>query len=180
MSEIRPLSASDSRAGFASGHPDLDRFFRQYAGQNQFTHHIGATYVAVKKGAIVGYATVAAAHIEIENVPAALAKRLPRYPLPVLRLARLAVDVSARRKDTGSALLRHVFSLARTMADLAGCVGVVVDAKPDGVAFYEKLGFIALPAAEGVSPARPPTTPMFLRLAAIAPPQTRARRTPRR
>lgn len=169
MIEIRPLRESDNRTEFASGDPDLDRFFRQYAGQNQFAHHIGVTYVAVKDDGIVGYATVAAADIEIEDLPPTLAKRLPHYPLPVLRLARLAVDASARTEGIGSALLRHVLSLARAMADFTGCVGVVVDAKPDAAAFYEKLGFITLPAVEGISPARPATTPMFLPLAAIPP-----------
>ncbi len=167
MIEIRRLRPSDERAGFASGDADLDRFFRQYAAQNQFRHHIGVTYVALERDAIVGYATVAAAHLEIEDVPANMAKRLPCYPLPVLRLARLAVDTTARGKGIGSALLRYVFNLARTLSDLAGCIGIVVDAKPDAVAFYEKLGFTALSLVEGASSARPSPTPMFLPLASV-------------
>ena len=39
---------TDDRTRFRSGDADLDRFFQAYAGQNQFRHHIGTTYVAVE------------------------------------------------------------------------------------------------------------------------------------
>jgi GNAT superfamily N-acetyltransferase len=168
--ELRPLHESDDRSGFRSGDPDLDRFFSQYAGQNQFRHHVGVTHVAVEDGKIVGYATVAAAHLEVEEMPPSLKKHLPRYPLPVVRLARLAVEASEQHRGLGRTLLRHVFTLALTMADLVGCVGVVVDAKPEARAFYEKLGFTVLPALEGTSPVRLAPIAMFLPLASIARP----------
>lgn len=82
--EVRPLEARDDRSGFASGDPDLDRFFRKYAGQNQFRHHVGTTYVAVAGGAIVGFATVSAASMLVDDMPAKLRRCLPHYPLPVL------------------------------------------------------------------------------------------------
>jgi hypothetical protein len=53
------------------------------------------------------------------------------------------------------------------MADDFGCVGVVVDAKPDAEPFYAKFGFIALEATEGRSDTRPTPTPMFLAIGAI-------------
>jgi len=53
---------------------------------------VGTTYVAVIGGRIVGFATVSAASIYVEDIPEKLRRRLPYYPLPVLRLARLAVD----------------------------------------------------------------------------------------
>jgi hypothetical protein len=53
------------------------------------------------------------------------------------------------------------------MADEYGCVGVVVDAKPDAEAFYAKYGFIAIEAVEGRSDARPAPTLMFLSIRAI-------------
>ena len=102
-------------------------------GQNQFRHHVGVTYVAVEDEAILGYATVAPAAIEIDLLPDALRKGLPRYPLPVLRLARLAVDSRVRGRGLGEELLRFVFGLALKLTSDYGCVGVVVDAKPDAV-----------------------------------------------
>ena len=167
MIEIRALREGDDRTAFRSGAADLDRFFQEFAGQNQFRHHLGVTYVAVQDRSIIGYATVAAAHVEIEDLPLPTRRKLPRYPLLVLRLARLAVDQSARGQGVGLQLLRFVLRLARQMADEYGCVGVVVDAKPEAEAFYAKYGCIAVDAVEGRSDARPAPTPMFLSMRAI-------------
>ena len=57
--EIRRLRPDDDRSRFRSGEHDLDRFFRAYAGQNQFRHHFGVTYVAVDDGDVLGFLTVA-------------------------------------------------------------------------------------------------------------------------
>jgi GNAT superfamily N-acetyltransferase len=165
--EIRGLRESDDRSQFPSGDPDLDRFFHRFAGQNQFKHYVGVTYVAVEGRRILGFATVAPAHVEIDGLPAAARKRLPRYPLPVLRLARLAVAQSAQGLGLGAQLLRFVFQLTLRMAEDYGCVGVVVDAKRGAIDFYEKYGFVRLDATEGRSDARPEPTPMFLATRAI-------------
>ena len=165
--EIRALAKADDRSAFRSGDPDLDAFFQKYAGQNQFKHHVGATYVATEEGRICGYITVAPADIDGDDLPAALRRRLPAYPLPVLRVGRLATDVATRGQGVGKALLRYAFALAREMRDKYGCVGVLVDAKPGAVDFYAKYGFVALDVVEGQSDARPQPLVMFLPLAEI-------------
>jgi GNAT superfamily N-acetyltransferase len=166
---IRRLLPDDDRDAFRSGNADLDRFLSRYAGQNQFRHHIGTTYVAVDAaGAILGYATVAASELTASRLPDAQRRRLPAYPLPVLRVARLAVDLRAQRQGIGATLLRAVFLLARKMATEIGCVGVVVDAKPEAVGFYRKLGFIILAVQSGELGDRPQPLPMFLDLGTIA------------
>lgn len=164
---IRALASRDDRSKFRSGNIDLDRFFQRFAGQNQFRHHIGATYVAVDGTTILGFATVAAASLETSVLPAAQRRRLPAYPLPVLRLARLAVDDRARGLGVGQALLRFCFSLAHDMARRLGCVGVVVDAKADAVGFYAKYGFFPLEMEAGQLRDRPEPAPMFLELGSI-------------
>lgn len=164
---VRLLDPSDDRSAFRSGHIDLDRFFQRYAGQNQFRHHIGTTWVAVTEGRILGFATISAAHLEVGELPDAWRRKLPAYPLPVLRLARLAVAADARGMGVGRSLLRVVFTLAWRMADEFGCVGVVVDAKSEAVGFYERLGFGVLESARGALGDRPQPTPMFLGLGAI-------------
>ncbi|MFZ5787056.1 MAG: GNAT family N-acetyltransferase, partial [Acidobacteriota bacterium] len=151
--EIRALHEGDDRTQFRSGDADLDRFLHKFAGQNQFKHYIGVTYVALEGRSILGYATVAPGDIEIDSLPAAGRKRLPRYPLPVLRLARLAVDESVKGQGLGGELLRFVLQLAVRMAGDYGCVGVVVDAKPGAVDFYGRYGFIPVEALEGQSDA---------------------------
>jgi GNAT superfamily N-acetyltransferase len=164
--EIRALREDDERS-FHSGDAELDRFFHQFAGQNQFRHFLGVTYVAVEEHQILGYATVVPGHIEIESLPVTMRKKLPKYPLPVLRLARLAVAGLARGRGLGAELLRFVLRLAIRMADEYGCVGVIVDAKPDAVRFYAKYGFVATDPLEDQSHMRPQTTLMFLSMRKI-------------
>jgi GNAT superfamily N-acetyltransferase len=146
--EIRPLARGDDRASFSCGEPAIDRFFQHYAGQNQFKLRLAVTYVVVQRGPdeqIIGFATVAVGSIERREIPdSRLIKRLPAYPLPILRLARLGVDQHAQGHGVGHRLLRHVLKLALLQRDTSGCVGVVADAKPDALGFYERLGFVPL------------------------------------
>jgi GNAT superfamily N-acetyltransferase len=165
--EIRALRPSDDRSDFQSGDETLDRFFRRYAGQNQFRHYLGVTYVAVDDGRVLGFATVAPRHVDIEDLPERVRKKLPRYPLPVLGLARLAVHESAQSKGLGGQLLRFVLHLAAKMADEVGCAGVVVEAKRGEAAFYAKYGFAPFEPLEGRSEARPRLTAMWLPIQAI-------------
>lgn len=165
---VRKLTPADDRSSFRSGNLDLDRFFVRHAGQDQFRHHIGTTYVAVDDaGVIAGFATVAASELATDTLPASQRRGLPRYPLPVLRLARLAVDERAKGGGVGRLLLRAVLLLARQLADDVGCVGIVVDSKPEAVAFYAMLGFVALEVAAGELGDRPQPLAMFLELGAV-------------
>lgn len=165
--EIRALREADERSAFRSGDPDLDRFFHRFAAQNQFRRYVGVTYVAVEGARILGFATVAPGHVEIEGLPAAARRALPRYPLPALRLARLAVDLPAQGQGLGAQLLRFVLQLAMRMADDFGCAGVVVDAKRGAAELYAKHGLLALDAVHGQSDARPRPTAMFLAMRVI-------------
>ena len=166
--EFRPLAKHDARGDFSCGQPELDRFFEHYAGANQFKLHLAVTYVAVVEARIVGFATVAASSIERATVPSPrLRKRLPGYPLPVLRLARLGVDTRAQGLGIGKALLRLVLAMAVEQRDKTGCVGVVADAKLDALSFYQGLGFVPIEGVrEGLLHGEP--LPMFLAIDVVA------------
>jgi predicted N-acetyltransferase YhbS len=165
--EIRPLRENDDRGAFHSSDEQLDLFFHRYAGQNQFRHHIGTTYVAVEGGAILGFATVTVGHIEIERLSPRLRRSLPDYPLPILRLARLAVDRNAQGKRVGDALMRAVFVVAIELQGKLGCVGIVVDAKPGAEDYYRRFGFIELEMIEGGLEQRPTPKSIFLPISAV-------------
>ncbi len=167
MIEFRALRVDDIRDGFRSGDVELDRFFHKFAGQNQFRLHIGTTYVAIRESEILGFATVSATSITIEDFPKSARKRLPKYPLPALRLARLAVAASARGHGIGKQLLKAVFRIAHEMADRTGCVAVVVDAKPAAIEFYQGFGFEAFEIISGELGDRPALLPMILPLGSI-------------
>jgi predicted N-acetyltransferase YhbS len=166
--EVRQLRESDDRTKFRSGDEDLDRFFARHAGQNQFRLHIGTTYVAVDDaGSIVGYATVASCSIDAVRLPRKVAKRLPTYPIPALRLARMAVAQGLQRSGVGALLMKAMFLIAREQARRSGCAFVVVDAKPGAETYYERWGFEFVPVEVGELEARPVPRPMFLELGAI-------------
>ena len=165
---VRRLEPRDDRSGFRSGNIDLDRFFQRYAGQNQFRHHVGTTYVAVQGDHITGFVTVSSGEMVAEKLTKSLRKHLPAYPLPILRLARLAVDQRFQRHGIGRLLLRAMLNLALEMRDRVGCIGVVVDAKPDAVDFYSTLGFKPVELISGSLGDRPEPVAMFLPIGQIA------------
>jgi GNAT superfamily N-acetyltransferase len=163
--EIRPLQPGDDRSSFRSGDEALDLYFHRYAGQNQFRHHVGVTYVAVNDGCVLGFATVSAASLDADDLPGG--RRMPPYPLPILRIARLAVAEDARGLGLGAALLRFCIELAEQMRDEVGCVGLVVDAKDGARSFYDRYGFVEIDAEEGMARALPQPSPMFLPLGSV-------------
>lgn len=163
--EIRALQRSDDRQAFRSGDEALDLFFHRYAGQNQFRHHIGTTYVAVEGERILGFLTVSPGSLDAADLSSG--RRAPPYPVPVLRVARLAVEATAQGRGLGSALLRFAIELAERMMTELGCVGLVVDAKRGAEEFYRRYGFVPLDVLEGATAQRPEPMPMFLALGSV-------------
>ena len=106
-------------------------------------------------------------HLDRDAIPSGARGGLPRYPLPVLRLARLAVDEAFQGRGLGRRLAAYSFAVALQVRAAAGCVGVVVDALPDRVRFYADLGFVQLELTSGQSPIRPQPVVMFLPLASV-------------
>ena len=163
--KIRPLDPNDDRSAFFSGDEALDLFFHRYAGQNQFRHHIGVNYVALDNDRIIGFVTVTPALLDADTAPTQ--KRMPPYPLPVLRLARLAVHKDLQERGIGRILLKFSLELAQKMQGEIGCVGVLVDAKPHAVLFYEKYGFAKIDVLEGQLATTPRSVEMYLPLGSI-------------
>lgn len=147
MTEVRPLRPSDDRAAFASGQTDLDRFFRETAGQHQFKKRLSVSYVVEADGQIAGFATLCAGTMGADSMGFET-RKWPRQPLPVLRLARLATDLRHAGKGVGRALVRFAMREALAMRDRYGCVALVVDAKQDAVDFYLRLNFLKISVAE--------------------------------
>lgn len=165
---VRRLEPRDDRSGFRSGNIDLDRFFQRYAGRNRFRYHIGSTYIAVNTDQILGFVTVSSGEMVAEKLTRSLRRRLPAYPLPVLRLARLAVDHRFQGHGIGRLLLRATLELALDLRDRIGCIGVAVDAEPDAVAFYSSMGFQPVGLISGALGDRPEPIAMFLPIGPIA------------
>ena len=138
---VRFLQPADDRSQFCCGDPDYDDFIRKYAGQNDFRHRVGRTMVMVDDERVVAYATFTLGELAADELPDALAQGLPRYPVPVLRLARLAVDSAYQSQGVGRMLVGEVLRLALRLRQDYCCVAVAVDAVRDRRPFYEAIGF---------------------------------------
>lgn len=143
MVAIQLLDTRHRREGFDCGDVALNEFLLRQAGQQQ-RRGFGKTYVAVAAdgATVVGFVTVSAGQIATTSLPAQ--SKLPRYPAPILRIGRLAVDARHQGKGIGQDLLAFALRLAVEFSQRVGLYAVVVDAKHDKAkAYYLKLGFIA-------------------------------------
>jgi ribosomal protein S18 acetylase RimI-like enzyme len=139
---IRLLDPTVERGQFCSGSEPLDRYFRDQVTQDM-RRRVTSCFVALDEtGRVGGFYTLAATGILLNELPASVTKRLPRYPLiPAVRMGRLAVDRAVRGCGLGAALLAD--ALMRSSAAEIAAFALVVDAK-DGAAaaFYEHHGFV--------------------------------------
>lgn len=148
---IEPLEAvSHDRHSFDCGVSELNIFFKQHANQNQLKN-LSKTYVAVTKPSsgknklVYGFYTLSAGQIHFDQLPVAIKSKLPKYPVPIVRLGRLAVDVNYRGVGIGALLLHSAFRQVLAVASKIGLFALVVDAKNEkAVSFYRSYGFIQL------------------------------------
>ncbi len=144
--QIERLARHHERSGFSCGKPPLDDFILRLVTQYE-KRNLGRTYVAVRQGEsqVRGYYTLASGAIPFQNLPEPAAKKLPKHPVPVILLARLAVDQSARGQGLGEALLLDALRRSASLADKLGIHAVEVDAiDQQAKSFYEKYGFVPL------------------------------------
>ena len=131
---------------FDCGQEALNNWLRKYALQNQGAG-AAQTYVGLVDGAVIGYYSLAVGQIEYADAPERLRKGLARHPVPVMLLARLAVDKNWQKKGVGRALLRDAVLRTLQAAEIAGIRALAVHAKDDAARrYYEQFDFEASPA----------------------------------
>lgn len=139
---LEPLGPGHDRNAFSCGVPALDSYLASQAGQD-IKRRVSACYVAleVTSGKVAGFYTLAAGSVPLNDLPPALAKRLPRYPsVPVARVGRLAIDQTFQGQKLGAALLAD--AAVRSARSEAAIFALIVDAKDVGAAaFYRHHGF---------------------------------------
>ena len=139
---IMPLTAGHDRTAFDCGEESLNNFLKRFARQN-YEKGLGRTYVAVKGDdpRIYGYYTISSGALSFET----MSENLPRYPIPVVHLGRLAVDESAKGQRLGKALLADALKRSLSLADQLGIYAVEVYALTENAReFYLKFGFSEL------------------------------------
>lgn len=147
---IEPLGPKHDRAAFSCGVEALDAYLHKQAGQD-FKKRAAVPFVVTPDGkAIAGYYTLSQYAVQLDAVPAEVAKRLPKYPVvPATLLGRLAVSTEFRGQGLGAMLLMDALYRTLTHSRELASAGVVVDAKDAAaLAFYKKYGFLELPKVE--------------------------------
>jgi GNAT superfamily N-acetyltransferase len=143
-----PLDKQHVLDEFDCGVPALNKYLKNYALQNHFAG--GArTYVTVRNGQVIGYYSLAYGSVQVDKTPPRVRAGLGRYPVPVMILTRLAIDLTEKGKGLGAELLRDALIRTLQAAEIAGLRAVVVHAKDESAkAFYQRFGFVPSPLHE--------------------------------
>jgi GNAT superfamily N-acetyltransferase len=150
---IELLSNDHDRANFSCGNALLDRYLKEQAGQD-VRRGCATLFVLVpspRETSILGYYTLSSYGIDTGELPADVARKLPRYPLiPATLLGRLAVDQRRHGQGVGEFLLMDALRRALVQSARIAAAAVVVDAIDERAAqFYKHFGFIAFPSMGG-------------------------------
>lgn len=145
ISPVVPLASGHDRTPFDCGVEPLNVYLKNYASQNQ-KKGIIRNYVTCRGPRIVGYYSLAYGSVAQADAPPALTKGIGRYPIPVMILARLAVDVREKGRGLGKALLKDAILRTLQAAEIAGLKAIFVQAKGQAAeSFYTRHGFIPSP-----------------------------------
>lgn len=138
---IKDIQPKSKLKNFDCGIEELNEFFSRYSLKNDALG-IGKTFVAFDENeTVVGYFTLATAQVAFESIPDNIRTKLPKYPIPALRIARLAVSKDFQGTGIGKWLLAQAFIKIIHAADITGIYLIIVDAKESSKTFYEHYGF---------------------------------------
>ena len=141
FSQPEPITASHDTSLFDCGKAPLNQFLQRYALVNQ-ANGSARTFVSLSGGQISGYFSLAAASAEHAAVPSRVSKGLARHPIPMLLLARLAVDLNAQGQGLGRSLLQSALSKYLQACEVIGCRALMVHAIDEAaIGFYQSFGF---------------------------------------
>jgi GNAT superfamily N-acetyltransferase len=152
---IRRLEESDEVEGFDCGDEPLNNYLKRHAWTNQQKVSIGVTYAAVDESAprtVLGYFTLATSSVPRDRFPSKYVRGLPPYDLPLILLARLAVDRRFSSRGLGHAIISEALKITLRVADEVGCRCIITDAYPDKAGWYARYGFLPLEGTAATSP----------------------------
>ena len=138
---IKEIKSKSALKKFDCDTEVLNSFLYRYALKNDELG-IGRTFVALDdNNQIAGYFTLATAQVAYNEIPEDFKGKLPKYPIPALRIARLAVSKDLQGKGVGKWLLAQAFIKIIHVSDVTGLYFIIVDAKESSKSFYEHYGF---------------------------------------
>lgn len=126
---------------FSCGITALDEYLKRYARGNH-RKGVGKTFALLMKGNIAGYYTLSMGNVEFRSIPFKYQQGLPKYPVPIARLGRLAVDNKSKGQGLGKFLLVDALHRIWEAAQIVAAYAVIVDAKDkNAMAFYQHYEF---------------------------------------
>lgn len=138
---VRKLLATDLVDQFDCGKAELNQFLQRYALVNQKANS-AQTYVCCFDTEVVGFYSLVVGSVDPDHAPTRVVKGLARHAVPVMILARLAVDQQHQGKGLGKALLKDALLRTAQAADIAGIRSLLVHAKDDDArAWYQAWEF---------------------------------------
>lgn len=145
---ITPLNKQHDRKNFDCGEHALNDYLRRNARQDVH-RRVSRVFVATSAEnptEIVGYYSLNAGSLVANELPDEIRRRLPRYPLPVVILGRLAISTTQQGKGTGGVLLADALKRVIRASEVIAVYAIVVDALNSSAAdFYRQFGFLTLP-----------------------------------
>lgn len=130
FSRLRKLEAQDDVDEFSCGQPDLDEWLKRFALVNQRAS-MCTVFVTLSAERVAGYYALATGGVERAEAPNRVTQGTPNHPIPVILLARLAIDTSFQKRGLGCALLRDALIRVASAADEIGIRALLVHAKDE-------------------------------------------------
>jgi GNAT superfamily N-acetyltransferase len=127
---VHKLSIADGVESFDCGHVALNEFLQRFALVNQRSNS-SQTYASCNAGQVAGFYSLAVGSVEPSHSAPRVIKGIPRHPVPVMILARLAIDQRYQRQGLGKALLKNALLRTVQAADIAGIRALLVHAKDE-------------------------------------------------
>lgn len=142
LESIENISTDDLN-NFTCGNKDLDVYFKKYALSNNRSGY-GKTFVLRKQNSIVGFFTLCSSCIKFEEFPNFEGQKIPKYPIPCVKIARFAISRNLQNKGFGREMLKQALLKILCVSESVGIRLIIVDAKQTAASFYEKYGFMKL------------------------------------
>jgi predicted N-acetyltransferase YhbS len=149
LSAPEPLDASHRLEAFDCGKTALTDWLLRHARQAQSSGS-ARTFVACDERRVAGYFSLTVGQIDTLEAPERIRHGMGQYPIPLVILARLAVDLKYQRQGLGVSLLQNAIRRTVVIAEQAGIRALLthpIDAEAD--AFYRRFGFESTPAQDG-------------------------------
>lgn len=143
--KIEPLESQHDRAAFSCGVPALDSYLQRQARQDLERNLASVFILTADSKTVAGFYTLSAQSMPTSDLPAELTRKLPRLPLPVTLLGRMAISQSLQGQGLGDFLLMNALERSLVSSRQVASWAVLVDAKIGAHSFYLKEGFVPLP-----------------------------------